>query len=648
LSPISNVKSHYCANVRLIPIFLTVLGRLLAVTPEAALRAVAVAGGELILWAAPRRRRVLRSNLHHAFPDRPRSWRRGIARESSRRLVETTMLSIAAPYLGDGRIRRIGRLGASVDGLARDLVSNPHPVVLATLHLALWESQTWLKFLSPVPLPEFGIIFRPLDNAAADAFVKRTRERHGMRLLSRKQGFAEALGILRSRGCVGVLFDQNAGNQGALTLVLGRVCSSTELPGVLAAKFGAELRTFYPRRTAFWRVTFESEPVANDGTAAGATLALNRWFERAMADEDLCASWLWAHDRWRNQDVPSARLRLQAKRNLLAADLQARGLTQMPRRTRVWIRMPNWLGDVAMALPLLRALRTSRPDAEITLLAKASFAPLLKSLGVADRVRPLPPRGKGYFAHFAALRAAYPDVWILLTNSTRGDLEARLAGCPQRFGIRRPGQRRSLLTAAYRPPEGYDEAHHHQLKLWENFLRHFGLDGPLDLSPFSPAPSAPPPRGPIGLIAGSENDPSKRWPAENWRRLIEAFPSESFVLLGTAGDAPITSRIAAGLDAARVTDLAGKTDLLGFAAALRACRLLVSNDTGGMHLANALGVPVIGLFGPTNPIRTGPVFASPHRILQPAGCPPTGGITLSLLEPESVVAAVKDLPSASG
>jgi len=627
----------------LIPIALNVLGRLLALTPEALLRPVASCGGELILWLAPRRRRVLRSNLHHAFPERPRSWRRGIARESSRRLVETTMLSLAAPFLGEGRIRRIASLGPSVDSLARDISAKPRPVVLATLHLALWESQTWLKFLSPAPLPEFGIIFRPLDNAAADAFVRRTRERHGMRLLSRREGFAQALAILRGRGCVGVLFDQNAGQQGGLTLLLGRVCSSTELPGVLAAKFGAELRTFYPRRTGFWRVTFESDPVAFDGTPAGATLALNRWFERAMADEDLCASWLWAHDRWRNQDIPSLRLRLEARRNLLGEDLRARGLSRMPRRTRVWIRMPNWLGDVAMALPLLRALRASRPDAEITLLAAPGFLPLLASLGVADALRALPPRGPGYFAHFAGLRASYPDVWILLTNSFRGDFEARLAGCPQRFGIVRPGRRRPFLTAAYRPPGVFEEARHHQLELWENFLRHFGLNVPLDRRPFpAPAPAGGRP-GAVGLIAGSENDPAKRWPAAHWRRLIEAFPAERFVLFGTPADAPITSVIASGLDPARVWDLAGKTDLPGFAAALGACRLLVSNDTGGMHLANALGVPVVGLFGPTNPIRTGPVFASPCRILQPPGCPPTGGAPLGGLAPEAVAAAVRDL-----
>jgi heptosyltransferase-2 len=631
----------------LIPLALNVLGRLIAATPERVLEALAAAGGELILWLAPRRRRLLRSNLHHAFPERPRSWRRSVARESSRRLVETAMLSVAAPFLSEKRIRSIASLGPSVDALARDISAKPRPVVLATLHLALWESQTWLMMLSPAPLPPFGIIFRPLDNPSLDAFVKRTRERHGMRLLSRREGFAEALAILRARGCVGVLFDQNAGMNGALTLLFGRVCSSTELPGVLAAKFGAELRTFYPRRTAFWRVVFESDPVALGATPAEATLALNRWFEGAMSGGDLCASWLWAHDRWRNQDIPASRLRLEAKRNLIAADLRARGLAGLPRRTRVWVRMPNWLGDVAMALPLLRALRVSRPDAEITLLAQGGLVPMLGPLGLADRIRPLPPRGPGYLAHFAGLRAEYPDVWILLTNSLRGDLEARLAGCPQRFGIVRPGRSRPFLSDAYVLPAGFDEAHHHQLELWENFLRHFGLNAPLDCSPFAEGASggaaADPRKRPIGLIAGSENDPSKRWPVAHWRSLIAALPGERIVLFGTAGDAAITEEVAAGLDPDRVTDLAGKTDLAGFAAALRACRLLVTNDTGGMHLANALGVPVVAIFGPTNPIRTGPVFAAPHRILQPPGCPPTGGGSLADLLPGTVAAAVSDL-----
>ena len=119
------------------------------------------------------------------------------------------------------------------------------------------------------------------------------------------------------------------------------------------------------------------------------------------------------------------------------------------------------------------------------------------------------------------------------------------------------------------------------------------------------------------------------------------------MVFGTAGDRPITAEIATGFAAGRVEDCAGKTDLPAFAARLSSCRLLVTNDTGGMHLANALGVPLVALFGPTNPVRTGPVFDAPHRILQPPGCPPTGGAPLSQLAPETVIAAVVDFAHAS-
>lgn len=623
----------------MIPFALNVLGRLVAATPEPLLRLGSAAAGEAMLWLAPRRSRVLRSNLHHAFPDRPRSWRRGVARDSSRALVETALLSVASPHFSQARLRRIASVSPATEEMGRDHASRPRAAVFGVPHLALWETQSWFTGLAK-QAQKFAIIYRPLDNAAVDRMVKESRERHGMRLLSRREGFVEAMAFLRGGGSVGILFDQNAGTRGALSLVLGRVCSTTELPGILAEKFGAELWVFFPRRTAFWRVTFETERLDYDGTAAGATVALNLWFERAMRDEVFCRSWLWAHDRWRNQDMPAARLRLSARRSVLERDLGARGLAALPRRTRVWIRMPNWLGDAVMALPFLRAVRASRPDAELTLLARPAFCPFLESLGVADAVRPLPPRGAGYLPAFARYRAHYPDVWILFTNSARGDLEAWAAGCPQRFGIARGGRARPLLTHAFRVPAGFDEARHHQVELWELFMRHFGLEAPLDLSPFaSPAAAG----GPIGIIAGSENEPAKRWPVARWRELAAALPGERLVLFGTQGDAPTTRAIAEGLGP-RAEDLAGRTDLGAFARRLRECRLLVTNDTGGMHLANALGVPLVALFGPTNPVRTGPAFAAPHRILQPPGCPPTGGGDLALLGAGSVAAAVRDLP----
>jgi ADP-heptose:LPS heptosyltransferase len=146
----------------------------------------------------------------------------------------------------------------------------------------------------------------------------------------------------------------------------------------------------------------------------------------------------------------------------------------------------------------------------------------------------------------------------------------------------------------------------------------------------------------IGLICGSENNPEKRWPPAHWQTLIRqmaaARPAAHFRLFGTVNDRVVTAGVARG-PAPMVEDLAGRTGLAEFAASLVECALLITNDTGGMHLANALGVPVLALFGPTNPRRTGPVFHAPVRLLQPPGCAPTGGGNLAVLSPDTVLAA---------
>ena len=641
----------------MLELLLRVAGWTLAHLPEPWLRLLAAALGDLLFVGMRRRRHLLLSNLHHAFEDRAPAWRRRIARESCRRLIETGLLSLAMPFLGEARLRRILRGAPSLEAAlaacraAPEAAggSPPRPTLFATSHLCYWELQTAMPLLVPAPFPEFGVIFRPLDNPAADAWVKRTRERFGMRLLSRKGGFQEAMAILRRNGCVGLLFDQNAGLQGALSLLFDRVGSSSELTGLLAERFAADVYALFPRRLAFWRVELAVERIGHDGTSAGVTLALNRWLERHLgADDDRCASWLWMHDRWRNQDIPDRRLRLEAKRSLLEVDLRHRGLPAPPRKTRFWIRMPNWLGDVVMTLPLLRALRVSRPDAQITLLARSQFQPLLDQIGVADRVIALPPRRWGYFRQFFRRRHEHPDCYLLFTHSLRGDLEAWCTRCRQRFGLRRAGRPRPLLTHVWRVPADFDAQQPHQLQLWTGFLRHFGLHAPLNDTPLRPpsVPASPPAARIVGIIGGSENEPRKRWPVDHWRefigRLAALHPDLRFRLFGTANDRPVTDAIAGGL-AAPVENLAGATDLPALAARLGECRLLVANDTGGMHLANALGIPVVALFGPTNPLRTAPVFRAPVRVLQPPGCPATGGGSLAALAPATVVKAADEM-----
>ena len=317
---------------------------------------------------------------------------------------------------------------------------------------------------------------------------------------------------------------------------------------------------------------------------------------------------------------------------------------------RIWLRMPNWLGDVVMALPLVRALRAANPEAEMVLLAQRGFVPLLERLAVAEQVVTIPPRGRGYWSFFRRLKKQQPEEYILFTNSLRGDLEAWLAGGKRRHGILRKGKWRPLVSRGWRLPKDLDERAVHQTRLWERWWREAGLlpEGELDLRPlvWAEEKSAKESGAPVvGMICGSENSPEKRWPVAHWQQLIGLLAATGKILLfGTAKDREITEAIVSGLSEQRksqVENWAGRTDLLQLCAALAECDHVVCNDTGGLHLANMLGVPVTGVFGPTNPVRTGPIFAAPMHVLQPEGCPKAGGGNIADVAPETVAAVLR-------
>jgi ADP-heptose:LPS heptosyltransferase/lauroyl/myristoyl acyltransferase len=625
---------------------LNALGLFLAALPESLLASACRGLGWLVMAVPSRRRRTILANLHHAFPGQTPAQRRALALESVRHSMEMAFFVLISPHFSKTRMERHCSIHPEMQRVVAELQNAPQPLVLFTPHFSLMEANTCFPALVRGSIPETAAVYRPFDAPGLESWVKRTRERWGLKLLSRKEGYYQAVDLLRRGGWVVVLFDQNAGDRGALTLFLDRVCSTSELGGLLAEKCRTRVGFVFTERTGFFRAVIHGEFFDAGPTAAEILFASNRWLENKLRQsEQWRTDWLWLHARWRHQDHPTRRFRLQSKRNLLPEQLAWMGAAALPRHTRFWLRLPNWLGDVVMALPLLRALRRSRPDAEITLLAQPAFVPLLERLGVADRIITLPARGPGYWKFFRRLREEYPDVHVLFTNSWRGDLEARLAGAPQRFGLRRPGRARPFLTHVWRLPPDLDETQLHQTAVWEKFFRHFGLQDELDFTPFAwPAPPAP--TSPvIGFICGTENFPEKRWPVEHWRGLLAALfaahPSARVQLFGVTGDAPIAAAVATGFPPERVANFAGKTSLLEFADALRACAAVVCNDTGGMHLANALGVPVVAVYGPTNPVRTGPIFNAPRAILQPANCPPTGGSALAELSPDHVLTALE-------
>ncbi len=630
-------------------ILIVILGWFAALLPRPVASGTAAALGEAIYFFMRKRRAMMLQNLYLCFPEKTERERRRIARESCRRMVEMGMFVLASPHFSRERILK--NFSADEKSVAA-AVSGDAPVVVAVPHFSLMESLTMIPLIYP-PLAKrpIGIFYRPFDNPEIEGWVKATRERWGCRLLSRKKGLTQALTFLHENGLICVLPDQSTGRRrGALSLFFGRVAACSELAGTLAhGHAGTRTVVAWCERKGFWRGVVRAEEIAPAGTGRDEiNLAIGRWLERRLASSDsACADWLWMHDRWKGLSA----LNLKHCRDRLDAARRFYALEELPRKKKIFVRLPNWLGDIVMALPLVKTLRKARPDAEITLIAREHFLPLLKMLNCADRLIALPKKsnGLGYWSACRRIfRETYPEFYILFTNSLRGDLEAWISGAPLRFGMVRKGFPRPLLTRRWNVPENLDLTKNHQTRVWARWLKEgCGMTATPDFSPIRIDAGTPADAGAkpvVGLICGTENSPEKRWSVARWRELISlllaASPRLEIRLFGTAKDAAITAQVAEGLDASRVVDRAGKTNLPDYAHELSRCRAVCGNDTGGLHLANMLGVPVIGIFGPTNPVRTGPIFDAPRTILQPDGCPPTGGAPIEGVPADTAFAAL--------
>jgi ADP-heptose:LPS heptosyltransferase len=158
----------------------------------------------------------------------------------------------------------------------------------------------------------------------------------------------------------------------------------------------------------------------------------------------------------------------------------------------------------------------------------------------------------------------------------------------------------------------------HQVRLWEKFLKYFGLDEELHFSPLQlPVKKI---KGKIGILPGSANNPSKRWPVSHWRKLISLLIKENkslkIFIYGSSLESELANQILGDFDGSKVINLCGMTSLLGLEKELASCAKVIGNDSGGMHLANAVGSPSVVLFGPTNPKVTAPCFNVPLEIIR--------------------------------
>ena len=512
------------------------------------------------------------------------------------------------------------------------------PTILAIPRVGAWE----LAFALPLIFPETRMHLT--ISCLSDGKPGRARSRFGVHPLRPADGLLEAIRTLRENGIHGVVFDQLQTRQGMQTLLMDRLTAVSELPGVLVEHFQARLVGLYQERISFWHYALRFQEIATPARAAPVSVNLNRWLEHLLRTSDsACGSWAWGEDRWRPPPSSRQMLCLDRSRPLAPDD------ADLPRGWRIWIRLPEDLGRTLRVVPLIRALRRSRPDAGITLIGRRPLLDLLEPAGLAESMIPIPARRLN-LRPFVRLQSAHPDLYLVFEESKRSDAEAWLTGCSIRIGMERDGDCRPLLTTSWNPPDNLDERKLHETRLLESFLRHFGLDNCADCSPLALArPGGPGKEEPdpdirmVGLLCGPTDDPADQWPTEHWKALADGLlrehPDVHLVLFGAPRHQASIDYVEGDVPAERTTRLIAEPENRRFASALAACDLVIAQASGGLHLANALGVPVIGLYGPANPVQTGPVFEAPCRILLPPGSRPTGGRPIAGISVETVLEA---------
>jgi heptosyltransferase-2 len=294
----------------------------------------------------------------------------------------------------------------------------------------------------------------------------------------------------------------------------------------------------------------------------------------------------------------------------------------VPSLDRLLVRAPNWIGDVLLSLPAVRDLRRNFPGARLEVLARGWVAPLYEAVAEVDALRP----SLGLRRDVEALRGRF-DAAVLLPNSIASALPPFLARVPERWGFATAG-RGALLTRAGRVPapvQGRSQVYYYRAMLAAVGLQVSAVpDAALRLpDAWREAGRALLARagdltgGWIGLNPGAFFGGAKRWLPERFAAVADLAARRlgaRIVLVGGPDERPLAEAVAARMQA-RAHVLTGETTLASLAGVLGHLRLLLTNDSGPMHLAAALGVPVVAVFGPTDWRETAP-FGRRHRVLR--------------------------------
>jgi heptosyltransferase-2 len=314
---------------------------------------------------------------------------------------------------------------------------------------------------------------------------------------------------------------------------------------------------------------------------------------------------------------------------------------------RILIRGTNWVGDAVMSIPAMRSVRRIFPGAHISLLVRPWVHDVYSAVDFVDRILDFDKEGAhggwlGRARLARSLRGMEFDMALLLQNAFEAAFLAWAAGIPVRIGYARDG-RSLLLTHSCRIDPELRNAH--QVYYYLGILSAAGLlesgqqharEQDLDIR-IGVRPSDAEGAGAllaasgiregetlVGLNPGAHYGSAKRWLPDRYARVGDALAgrySAHVVLFGSAGERPFAEAIADQMRHPALV-LAGRTTLGQLMALIQRCSLLITNDSGPMHLAAALDVPQLAIFGSTSEVATGPLSGRAEVIKEPVDCSP--------------------------
>ncbi len=321
-------------------------------------------------------------------------------------------------------------------------------------------------------------------------------------------------------------------------------------------------------------------------------------------------------------------------------------LTIQPDSVRkILVRAPNWVGDAVMCLPALDALHGAFPDSEISVLVRPVIGELFVGRPGAYRVVTYDYQGahegwRGMLTLARSLRRERYDLAVLFQNAFGAALLSVLAGIALRYGYATDG-RRVLLTHPVACPDPGRALH--QVRYYLDMLRPLVREAPAPAPVLYVSPEEETMANRllqehgvrvadvlIGVNPGSVYGGAKRWLAERFAEVADRLvvdvrrrsPSPvRCLIVGGPGEQALGEAIARRMLSNAVV-LSGHTSLRVLKAVLKRCCLFVTNDTGPMHMANALGVPVVAVFGSTDPMATAPYNGLASVVRNPVDCSP--------------------------